>query len=130
MSIKTIIKPKQGGKTTDLLAMSAETGYPIVVKNRNEGRLLKKKAKELSLTIPEPITAVQILNGKAEIDTSHVLIDDAEYFINYIMLKLIGCGVAGLTMCTRNEKGNEVTIYGEDLQEALKNPGKEEEGSK
>lgn len=130
MDIKTIIKPRQGGKTTDLLSMSAETGYPIVVKNRNDSRLLKKRAKEISLTIPEPITTTQILNGKVKINTNHVLIDDAEYFINQIMLKLIGCGVAGLTMCKRNEKGNEVTIYGEDLQEVLKALEKEEEGSK
>lgn len=127
MDIKTIIKPRQGGKTTDLLKMSAETGYPIVAKNREDGRSMKKRAKELGLCIPEPVTINQVMKRDVNIYADHVLIDDAEYFINQIVMKLAGYQVAGLTMTTRNEKGHEVTIYGEDLNDTLKSMEDQEE---
>lgn len=117
MGIKTIIKPRQGGKTTDLLKMSAETGYPIIAKNVSEAKDLKKKAKNMGISIPDCITITQILNKNVKVEAKHVLVDDADYFINYITVKLIGCELAGLTMVTRNDKGHELSIYGEDINE-------------
>ena len=117
MGIKTIIKPRQGGKTTDLLKMSAKTGYPIVAKNISEAKDLKKKAKNMGISIPDCITITQILNKNVKVEAKHVLVDDADYFINYITVKLIGCELAGLTMVTRNDKGHELSIYGEDINE-------------
>lgn len=125
MDIRYLIKPRQGGKTYDLINKSANCKYPIIVKDANTCRNIKKKAESMGLTIPEPIPLNTIIKGIKEgrpepipeMIGCHVLIDDADYILQTLITKGIRCEIDTIAMVQRNEKGHEVNVYGEDLNE-------------
>ena len=58
------VQPRQSGKTTELIKLSAETGAVIVVLNHNMIDDTKRLAEFLKLEIPEPITHFQFTDGR------------------------------------------------------------------
>lgn len=87
---KLIIGERCSGKTTALIRESSETGYTIACMTHTLAKDIMNKAKEMGLTIPEPI----VLNGKSikneELhnmikNTKGILIDDFGYIINDIL---------------------------------------------
>lgn len=124
MEIRYLIKPRQGGKTWDLLHKSAHTKYPIIVRNTDECKHLKKKAESMGLEIPNPISINTIIKGIREGVQSipgmigcHVMVDDADCILQELIRRGINCDIDTIAMVQRNDKGHEVTIYGEDLNE-------------
>jgi len=88
-----ILKERGHGKTTDLIQMSAITGNTIVCANPY---IVKQKAQELNLEIPEPVTPRNLL----QMDTkpSGIYIDELE-----LMLKnILGFPVVGATVSTND----------------------------
>lgn len=112
--MKTIIKPRQGGKTTDLIKISSETKYPIIVRNQMEVNRVKQMAGELGLEIPDPLYIRDAMNTRM-LYTSKVLVDDAEFVLDFILHEVCGCSVDTLTMVQRNEKGHEIDTHGDDI---------------
>jgi hypothetical protein len=54
--MKVIIRPRRAGKTVEAIKLAAEHGYYIVVPNQVQARDVMKRAQEMSLNIPLPIT--------------------------------------------------------------------------
>lgn len=52
-----IIRARQGGKTTELIRRSAQTGGYIVCTDQRRARQIAQHARDLGLNIPFPLTA-------------------------------------------------------------------------
>lgn len=75
---------RQTGKTTKLLRMAAEVNGTILVHNYHEVERIKDLAKEMGLTIPEPLCyheAQEALKGLGP--TRKVLIDNVDWFLSW-----------------------------------------------
>lgn len=88
MSMKKIIKKPCGGKTTELIKKSAETGMYIVTANRQMVNHTAKMAADMGLNIPYPIAFQDFLDARENIIRSSfidkVLIDDADLCLQSI----------------------------------------------
>lgn len=76
-----IYKSRSEGKTTDLVKMSASTGTPIICMDT---RHINYIAKELGLTIPDPIA----IKDYTPFSNEKVLVDDAEYVLQHLIGKI------------------------------------------
>mgnify|MGYP001012134399 FL=1 len=54
--MKIIYKPRQSGKTLEVIKMSAETGYRIVCHSQSECSRVFHVAQEMGLNIPFPMS--------------------------------------------------------------------------
>ena len=52
-----IVRGRQGGKTTEMIRRSAETGCYIVCTDHRRAWQVKQQADDLGMTIPFPLTA-------------------------------------------------------------------------
>lgn len=90
---KIIIKPRQTGRTTEMIKMAAEHNLYIVTTDRHRALFILKMAKDLGLKILMPITV-----GELPIHHSfllqEVLIDDADQVLEY----LVGTRIKAITM--------------------------------
>lgn len=86
-----ILKNRGMGKTTDLIRISAEKQYPIVVHASFMVRHVMEYAKNMGLNIPTPLVA-----GKDSIRglNTPVLVDEA----SLVLRSLLGCEINTLTM--------------------------------
>lgn len=108
IKIKHLIKPRQFGKTYDCITESAKTGAIIVVKDTDTAKYIKKVAEERGLSIPNPLSAKQIINnrkgGDLDLRGAHFIIDDADS----ILYQLLGCHpIDIISMVSRNHDGYE-----------------------
>lgn len=108
IKIKHLIKPRQFGKTYDCITESAKTGAIIVVKDTDTAKYIKKVAKEQGLSIPNPLSAKQIINnskgGDLDLRGAHFIIDDADS----ILYQLLGCHpIDIISMVSRDHDGYE-----------------------
>lgn len=55
--MKMILRGRQGGKTTELIRLAAETGSYIVCTDRRRARQIAQQAVKMGLSIPFPLTA-------------------------------------------------------------------------
>jgi hypothetical protein len=62
--MEIIIRPRQGGKSTEALRRAAEHFAYIVVATQQEGQELWARAKQLQLTIPQPITWAEFIKSR------------------------------------------------------------------
>ena len=77
--MKKIIKPRQAGKTTDLIEISEKTGVYILTANRNRAECVFRMAQEQNRNIPFPVTLWDYQKtGFRGSFINHILIDDAE----------------------------------------------------
>jgi hypothetical protein len=54
--VKIVTEPRQRGKTTELIRLSAEEDLYIVCANRTEAQRVAGVAREMGLSIPFPLT--------------------------------------------------------------------------
>lgn len=75
-----IFRPRQSGKSTDLIKMSAVTGWYIVTANRVRAKILFDLAQKYGFDIPNPFTVEDYLrSGKLKGSfIKNILIDDAD----------------------------------------------------
>jgi hypothetical protein len=88
-SIDVICRPRQHGKTTDLIEMSAVTNTPILCYNHDMALRIRRKAQEMETEIPNPICLNTNLHGT---DIKGVLVDDAELILQYLLNERAGMG--------------------------------------
>lgn len=72
------IAPRQTGKTTMLVKMSAETGAIIVVPAYPMIKEVEDIAKELGLSIPKPIDCFQFARNLTNFEDKRYLIDELQ----------------------------------------------------
>ena len=88
--------PRGYGKTTYLVYRSHVTQYPILCPNRYSVEEVKHTAKKIKISIPEPITAEDLINKKATPEV--VLVDEALL----VLSNLLGVGIDTVTLSERN----------------------------
>ena len=77
-----IIRPRQGGKTTELIRRARETGGYIVCTDQRRARQIADHARKMGLTIPFPLTAREwIRRGYHPPGVSGLLFDDLDRII-------------------------------------------------
>ena len=91
IGINTICKPRNSGRTTELVRLSAEKSIPILCMGTSVARICQI-ANELGVIIPHPI-AIQDYVPNA---FKNVLVDNAEYVLQY----LLGTNVECIAVCT------------------------------
>lgn len=62
--MQIILRPRQMGKTTELIRMSAETFAYIIVRSKNDATRIFHQAKEVGLDIPFPLTFQEFISGE------------------------------------------------------------------
>lgn len=80
--MKIISKPRQSGKSSELIKLSAETGSRIVCANHNLAKSIMLLADQLNLKIKRPISYNDNLSVLAE---REILIDDYDLIITNIL---------------------------------------------
>ena len=94
--MKKLIMSRGTGKTTLLVRRSAATNTPIVCATYDAVRLLKERAIEMGLRIPDPIPAAELKTlGR---DVSSVLIDDADAVLRVILYEFSSCSIDIITL--------------------------------
>lgn len=77
--MEKIIKPRQTGKTTDLIEISEKTGIYILTADRKRAECVFRLAQEQKRNIPFPVTLWEYQqNGFRGSFINHILIDDAD----------------------------------------------------
>lgn len=83
--MRLIIGGRQAGKTTQLIQMSAENGYYIVVPTQRDAAWVAEQARQMELDIPFPLTFDEFVQhryyGKG---IKGFLIDNADLLWQYI----------------------------------------------
>lgn len=75
-----IYKKRNRMKTSDLIRLSAMTGYPIIA---IDSSAVESKAKKLGIEIPRPIPLLYVKTGRVKPE-GKVLVDDLEYVIKHL----------------------------------------------
>lgn len=117
--MRTLYSGRQSGKTMKLIKISAELSVPIIVKDVATGNHLKRRAKEMGVKIPNPISIDDIITGRIKgINFNTVLVDDADYILEVLIAsKVPGCRIDTIALVARNEKGYELDMNGDDIVE-------------
>lgn len=93
-----IIKPRQTGKSTELVKRSAELKIPIITINKTESDYLKRIANNLGLEIPDPI-CIKIAMNTRTLQSDKVIVDNAEFILNHMMKEICGAEIDTMAMC-------------------------------
>lgn len=101
---KIIIKPRQTGRTTELIKMAAENNLYIVTTDRQRALYIDKMARELGLNIPFPITLRELPIYPYSSFIKEVLIDDADH----VLEQCVGVKIKAITM---EEPHDEIEHY-------------------
>ena len=81
-----IHRPRQAGKTTEIIKRAAEEFLYIIVVNRHEADRVFAQAKDMGLDIPFPVTIQELMGSKATgIKVNGVAIDNAELILRHIV---------------------------------------------
>ena len=111
--MRVILKPRQCGKTTDLIQISAITGIPILALNRGRAVCIERRAYELGVLIPKPVvftkTAIQPQDGRRH-EIKDVLVDDADALLEEILFNkaLLRPVVVSMTRSDEYSQGNDL----------------------
>ncbi len=92
-----IVGQRQAGKTTELIKLSAETGYPIVTSYYFQVDEIERRARQLGLDIPKPIglrdpDLLKVVLSKR--GKSGILVDDAVSMLEHLFM----CDIAAVSI--------------------------------
>jgi hypothetical protein len=83
--MKIICRPRQSGKTTQLILESYLTKKPIICLSFKHKKTIKNRVKELNLDIPNPIIYWEFKNEiHRSKDKDEYLLDNADLLLNKI----------------------------------------------
>lgn len=104
--MKKIIMRRGAGKTTELINLSAETGWYIVTPTRERADWLFRYAQELGKNIPFPTSFSEYMANKpVGCFVKGILIDDADDILTKIFS---GFEIKAITMTDENTEGNSL----------------------
>ena len=95
-----IITGERGtGKTSELIKLSEETGYPIVARDFSNAKYIKDRAKAIGAKITDVYTVTQVENGKLRgIDYAGILLDDADSVIERALAYYLSATVKAVSV--------------------------------
>jgi hypothetical protein len=103
--MQTIVKPRQGGKSWDVLTLAAEHFSYIVCVDQRSAKEMWARAKDRKLDIPHPITWEEFINGRyGDKRLPSVIIDDLDRCIQKMVpveikaVSLTGCAPAPIEL--------------------------------
>ena len=83
--MKKIIRPRQAGKSSELIRMSEESGAYIITPNRARANFLQQMAEEQGHHIPFPVTFREYEQSRFRGSfVRNILIDDADDLLEHI----------------------------------------------
>lgn len=93
-----IVKEKGQGKTIEIIKKSSELSIPILTMNHRSRESIKNMAKKMGLDILEPITILEIENGKLSgLKISSILVDDIDsimqQYLSSKQIEMIGFSI-------------------------------------
>lgn len=98
--MKKIISGRHTGKTEKLIRLSAESNTPIVTKDIDTTVRIMKKAEQLGLNIPHPVSIGTIMDERVKgHQISSVIIDDAEYVLAAMLREYNVGPIAAISIC-------------------------------
>ena len=95
--MRIINRGRGQGKSLQLLYVSEATGYRIICGSFGEAKDLKKRAEELGLNIPEPMTYISYADLKG-IHEEKILIDNVEEILDKVLSVYFKRDVCAVTM--------------------------------
>lgn len=96
--MKVIVRPRQTGKTTQLIYTSSTLDCPILVTTKKEAERLLFEAKKLGLYIPDPISVYELIEGKFQgMSNTKILADESQEILR-ILLNHYGCDLVAMTV--------------------------------
>lgn len=102
--MKKIIRPRQAGKSTELIRMSEESGAYIIVSSRARANFLFQLAHETGHKIPFPVTYREYEQSRFRGSfVRHILIDDADDLLQMLFKEVT---IDAITM-TDNQEGDQ-----------------------
>lgn len=102
--MKKIIKPRQAGKSTELIRMSEESGAYIIVSSRARANFLFQLAHETGHKILFPVTYREYEQSRFRGSfVRHILIDDADDLLQMLFKEVT---IDAITM-TDNQEGDQ-----------------------
>lgn len=91
--MKIIVDRRQAGKTTKLIMLSSETGYPIITPSEMMADAVVKLSKLMRVKIPQPLSINAILRGGAHGPGMHgrhrVLMDELPACLDALGLEVV-----------------------------------------
>jgi len=86
-TMNVVFRPRRSGKTTELIKRAAEIDGQIITNTVPQTGFVQKQASELGLKIRTPISIRQFALYAGEITRGNipVLVDDAEYCLQYLL---------------------------------------------
>ncbi len=97
-----IMRPRNAGKTTELIKLSAQNGGYIVCNSHNEAWQIHELSRQMGLEIPFPLTYSEFLHGYYHPQgVKNLLIDNADYLIN----SLSKSPIEAITLTTDTREG-------------------------
>lgn len=97
--MKTILKGRREGKTNELIRLSAETGYYIVVATQRHATEVFLRAKEQGAVIPFPVSFDEFLRERSGPGVKGYLIDDADLLLQ----RLSSIPILAITLTQTND---------------------------
>ena len=95
--MRIINKGRATGKSLQLLYASELTGYRIICSTFEQAEYLKKKAKELKLDIPEPMSYISYAAVRG-MWNEKILIDNVDQILEKILIEYFKRDVCAVTM--------------------------------
>lgn len=99
-------KKRGSGKSTRMLYASEYMNAPIICVTDVQKNLLKSRAKELGLDIPEPICIGEIGDAKTSLNTADVLVDEMPLVLQRLLSRYGSYHIVGGTL-TSDEGGQD-----------------------
>ena len=100
--MKIIVRPRQCGKTTELLEYAATYGYTIMTISHRECERLKRVAKEMDLNIEEPLSVQEYPDCVCSKSFRGIVIDNADMVLRHFLRDVLpscNANLAMITMC-------------------------------
>lgn len=91
---------RQTGKTSRLVRLSHETGFPILVSTAERARLIESMAVRARLAIPKPMTPHDMARRRPELAADNrVLVDDVADLVGSIVgARVVGGTIEGVAI--------------------------------
>ena len=99
--MRVILKPRQGGKTYDMIHLSAILNVPILTADSTRARFVESMAHTMGVLIPKPISAESLRarrwRGDIYVIPKDVVVDDADAVLR-VLFNDVGVNPVAMAM--------------------------------